>query len=156
MEQNTHRFWVIIKVGANQIENAHTVLYWEKLPFHVRTKWTWYFEYRAALAKVQNPKGYIEFRWGKHEEIELSPAQEISKQLVSAKRTLTKYKNKLAAFEADWKKHSLYPPEVHPKYKPALEKIRRLEEKKEAIENSLKRLENTQKEAQKPDKQIVI
>ncbi len=86
-------------------------------------RWKWYFKYRAALIQVQNPHSPVEFEYGSYEYI--LPSDEYQKKMVnrllSAKRNLTKYENKLNFIKENW--DELFPIEEHPKWKNVVEKL---------------------------------
>lgn len=106
--------WVCIKAytkqGASGVEIDH--LHWYAMSFEVRTKWNWYFNYRAALMQVHHPKAYIDYRWG-HEEpkTEHDTVLLLKRQITSKKRKITEIKNKLEyaqqyynGYMVQWKK----------------------------------------------------
>lgn len=96
---------------------------WTKMSWAVRTKWSWYFEYRAALYKVQNPRHEVTTQWGHKlkitkEEYEL---RQLKRGVVSQKALVTKYSNRIEAYRAAWR--SLFPIEEDSAYIKALDKI---------------------------------
>jgi hypothetical protein len=56
-------YWVIIS-ARNTNSGQSKLLRWVDLPWEVRSKWDWYFRYRAALVQVQHPRWHIDFSWG--------------------------------------------------------------------------------------------
>ena len=110
------------------------VLRWDSLPFKLRMKYNWYFEYRAALLKVKYPKyevRLVSFDEKASGKIVLSENENL---VISKKRTLSKYFNKLKAFEKDYV--SLFPINEDPEYLKALAKVQRLEQELKDLINS--------------------
>lgn len=102
-----------------------TVLFhkvWEDMPWAVRTKWNWYFRYRAALAQVQNPKSTVEVREWSLKIKDIEDLIEIQKKSVSsAKGQVTKIENLLEKAEKHWNK--IFPISEDILYKKAKEKL---------------------------------
>ena len=53
-------------VGGYSVEDV--VYYQYKLPLHLTIKYTWYFEYLAALVKVHNPRRHVELHIGRQDD----------------------------------------------------------------------------------------
>lgn len=52
---------ICVKITIYKGSHADEVVYYRnKLPFEIAEKWKWYFEYIAALVKVNNPKRKVE------------------------------------------------------------------------------------------------
>jgi hypothetical protein len=117
-------FWVVIKVwdrGMRTGVDKPRVLRWDNLPWAVRTKWDWYFKYRAALEQVCTPRAHIDFTWG-HSEPDQRTADRILADRISRQQAkVTKIKNLLFKARAEW--NDLMPIEDHPTYKRAMEKL---------------------------------
>lgn len=134
MKMGTNGHWVIIKVHTKQGGNLLQLHRWEDLRFELRTKYDWYFRYRAALAQVQHPRAYVDFRWG------LSPASpktevQILKNRIRAKRAkITGYKNKLQRIAAEW--DSIFPIEEDMPYQRTVCKINELERELQKMEET--------------------
>lgn len=88
------RVWV-----GNLGDKPTKVLIWDNMPFEMLTRWKWYFEYRAALLKVEYPRIRVEVTTGFSEK-KKDLATVYKKRIISGKGEVTKWKNKLAAFEA--------------------------------------------------------
>lgn len=112
------------------------VLYLRKnLQFDFLTRWMWFFRYKAALYQVEYKDKKVELEFF---EYEFTPpiALKIKKakdNWIGAKRTLTKYRNRLQKATDNW--NALFPIESSPRYQNTLEKI-------EAYECKVNRLEN--------------
>ncbi|MDR1370149.1 MAG: hypothetical protein LBJ72_08525 [Dysgonamonadaceae bacterium] len=84
------RFFIKIRLNKDsKYESLAEVYYYRTdmtLEFYFR--WKWYFDYRAALVRVQNPKAFIEYTCGSYEYI--LPADEYKNKvynlLLAAKR----------------------------------------------------------------------
>lgn len=122
--ENVH--WVTIKVKQTHqatIEDYLLILKWDNLPWAVRTKWNWYFRYRAALAQVHHPRCIVEFSWG-NQPAQGKQLKQIRKERLSrAKAAVTKIKNQLAGAVREW--NSLFPIEEDNAYKKAIAKMER-------------------------------
>lgn len=88
------RVWV-----GNLGDKPTKVLIWDNMPFEMLQRWKWYFEYRAALLKVQYPRIRVEVTTGFSEK-KKDLATVLKNRITSGKGEVTKWKNKLAAFEA--------------------------------------------------------
>lgn len=55
--------YVIIKVYGSHREIVE-VMRWDGLPFGTRTRFDWYFKYRAALLQVKYPRLDVVMTWG--------------------------------------------------------------------------------------------
>jgi hypothetical protein len=61
----TRVHWVKIYAAEKQGQcDNKIVLLWQQLPFELRTKYDWYFKYRAALLQVQYPRWYVTMTFG--------------------------------------------------------------------------------------------
>jgi hypothetical protein len=87
-------YFVVIKVyfGKNQNSSIKKVIRWDNLPFFVRSKWDWYFEYRKALEIVANPRSCIQMFSGS-EPIPMSEEEIKKRKVTTIKAKLTKYNN---------------------------------------------------------------
>lgn len=60
------RFYV--KICAGPHAGGNPCIYASRdFPFDLFMKWKWYFDYRAALYKVQNPRHYVDMLTGKYD-----------------------------------------------------------------------------------------
>jgi hypothetical protein len=134
-----YSFWYIIrcytKFGNGDLI---TQLRWDNLTFEVRTKWHWYFEYRAALIKVKYPKSYIEQTWGKKEITNESPEQliryKIKKRRTVLKRKITQFKNAIKDYE-DKQEQLLIPDFLNEKYLRTTKKLKEYEKELQGESN---------------------
>ena len=120
--------WVSIRVKKKMgcQEGNIEFLSWAHMTFKQRTKWNWYFIYRAALLQVKYPKYFVEFRSG-HEPAQGKTLQIILADKIKGKQsTITKFKNKIKLAETHWS--YMFPIEDDPDYKRACAKVERLEQ----------------------------
>lgn len=105
-------------------------------------KWKWYFEYRAALYKVQNPRLDVHYEYGAYEYT--LPEDDYRQKLKNLERKrkaqLTEFTCKLENIRKNW--NELFPLEDHPQYKKIQEKLQRLEREYKIILFKKKELEN--------------
>jgi hypothetical protein len=96
------------------------------VPFYAR--WSWYFEYRAALLRIKYPKAYTELIHGTHQYI--PKAEELRKKqydkIISKKAKITQVKNRIKRAEAEWRE--LWHIEENQQYQEAIKKLFELEE----------------------------
>ncbi len=123
--------------------------YWNGYTLQQHVRWKWYFKYRAALLRIKYPKSHIEESWGHYEPKEKKSQIKVLKGRITAKkRTLTKWKNKMDKYLKGMEEHNKtviipFNPNDDPNYKPALEKIGRLEYE---LEELLKEMEEKKAE----------
>lgn len=106
---------------------------WSGYKFHQYMKWSWYFEYRYALLRVNFPKNYIS---SNHFDELLTPKakSEILKNKVSAaKGRVTKIKNAIKKMESNW--NEIFPIEDDESYQKAKVKLREAEKDLNEITN---------------------
>ena len=116
-------YWVLISVRNTKTGDV-VKLKWIDLPWAVRSKWDWYFKYRAALAQVQNPRCLVDYHWGS-EQASDSQAAVHRKNVVRAKKgKITEYTNKIARARSEWKQ--LFPIEQEPFWQRITTKLDRL------------------------------
>ena len=77
-------------------------------------RWKWYFEYRAALLRVNFPRAFVKFETGNYEYVlpEDKYREKVKNMYLSNKRQLTKFNNKLTQLYANW--NELFPIEENP------------------------------------------
>ena len=102
-------------------------LRWEGYRLEWLTKWKWYFDYRAALLKVENPKYDVVCNWGKFEtevkeDQKVVTIRKLKKDIVTAKRMKTKYFNAIEKYKLEQEK-VLIPDWENIAYKKALDKL---------------------------------
>ena len=118
----TKVFWFCIKIqtGRHGISKP-TIIRWDDLPWAVRTKWDWYFKYRAALAQVQNPRAEITVTWGNAEPDTRTRERIRTEQISRQQAKVTKVQNQVNLARANW--NDLMPIEEHPHYIKAMAKL---------------------------------
>jgi hypothetical protein len=113
---------------------AEVVYFRNDMTVEFYQRWKWYFEYRAALIKVQNAKSIVTIQQGSYPYI--LPKDELIKKLESKIRSkkakIVEFENKLQNAVNKW--DELYPIEQHPLWS-------RVIEKKSAYYSELKNLE---------------
>lgn len=137
---NEKRFFVKIEAGPKAGGNPCTY-HNNGFPFPVFTKWKWYFEYRAALLKVNNPRHTVTLLTGSYDYIPPRDVvmKELKNKLAGKKRTISKYTNLLALAEKHWDK--LFPISEDVLYIKAADKINRLKKELEQLEIQWKEYE---------------
>lgn len=98
-------FYVVIDVRNHETDPLPIEGYmWDNMSFSVRTKWNWYFRYRAALLQVKYPKLPVSFRWG-HRMPDDPNAVKLSleRRIRAKKAKITEMKNKIIAAENHFK-----------------------------------------------------
>lgn len=102
--------------------------YWNDLSFKTFIKFQWYFQYRAAMVKVEHPRQFVELATFQYDYV--PKADEIKKRLQdklkSAKAKRTEWGNKVERYKAGW--NSLFPIEEDPNYKNAMDRIKEKEQ----------------------------
>jgi len=119
---DNQRWFAKISIGKH-IGDLKCIYYNEGFTYQQFSKWRWYFEYRAALFKVHNPKMRVEFIWNSYPYVAKDIAQrnDLKNKIKGKKATITKYENLLQAAIKNW--NSIFPIEQDEIYKKALEKI---------------------------------
>jgi hypothetical protein len=122
-----YTYWCHVRVFEKQALGNIEFFEWTGLKWHLRLKYDWYFRYRAALLQVKYPRYNVVFNFGK-EKAEGKTLAEIRNASISSKKgKITAFKNKLAKFEAQWAKNTIYDISLSKDYIKAKEKIKRLE-----------------------------
>lgn len=85
-------FWNKITVGRG---NSIVRQIWQGYSFDQQVRWRWYFEYRAALAKIVYPKLDVEYSWGKYLRTPDDIEKNLQNRIISAKRSITTFENKI-------------------------------------------------------------
>ena len=124
MHVSENRFYV--KIDAGPQAGGNPCVYHNKdFPFELFMKWKWYFDYRAALYKVQHPKHHVDLMTGSY--AYLPPAEEVVRnmknKIIGKKRVISKYRNKIQMAKNEWSE--LFPIEDYPLYQKAIAKIER-------------------------------
>lgn len=112
--ENIHdyEFYYSIRVK----DRSHTALFkivWTGYSFDQFTRWRWYFDYRAALEKVKNPRYHVEASFGRYVK-EVEDLEKNRKNKIRAcKAKITEMENKIGrALEKG--KSELFDIEEHP------------------------------------------
>ena len=125
------RFFVKIKYNKDSKYStlSEVVYYKNDMTFEFFIRWQWYFKYREALLRVQNPHAFIELTHGGYEYIlpEDIYIKKVHNLLIAAKRKRTEFKNQIDNARKYW--NELFPIEEHPKWIKVQEKLRYYEER---------------------------
>lgn len=138
-------FWYKVVLYKDKYPNsgAKEILIWDNLSFEVRNKWQWYFEYRAALLKVNNPRSLVENIWGKSDIDESTPISlkinSVKKRITVVKQLLTKHKNLLSKYK-ETESGKLFPDINSARFKSSLQKIKNEETELIILEKELNEL----------------
>lgn len=100
-------------------------------------KWLWYFQYRAALFKVHNPRTRVEFYTTAYafELPEKLFEQKLKNIIIHRKGKLTQFNNKLSQVKANW--NSLFPIESDKDYCKVVNKLNKLVAEMDEAEDKL-------------------
>jgi hypothetical protein len=124
MHVSEKRFYV--KIDAGPQAGGNPCVYLNKdFPFEPFMKWKWYFDYRAALYKVQHPKYRVDLMTGSYNYV-LAPEVAfltLKNKIIAKKRVISKYRNQIQMAKNEW--NELFPIEEYPLYKKARAKINR-------------------------------
>jgi hypothetical protein len=134
------RFVVRIKTGEKPKQKQ--VYFRNAMTFEFYKRWKWFFEYRAALLKVQSPKLNVELSMSSYDyELPRKVYIERLKNLIRARKsTLTKYKNRIARVKKEYKETTLFPIKNDPKYPEVEAKLKRLEKELAQAKQQLNKL----------------
>ena len=104
-------------------------------------KWKWYFDYRAALYKVQHPKHRVDLVTGSYDYVPPASVAIRNRQnkIIGKKRVISKYRNKIQMARNEW--NELFPIEEYPLYKKALAKIERTQKE---LDNLIAQISETE------------
>jgi hypothetical protein len=100
-------------------------------------KWRWYFEYRAALFKVENPRMPVSYYTAGYafESSEKVFEQRLKNLVINRKAQLTQFNKKLAFVKANW--NSLFPIETDKDYCKVVNKLNKLVSELDEAEDKL-------------------
>ena len=120
--------------------------YRSDMTFEFLKRWEWFFEYRAALLKVKNPRLKVELEIINYDyQLPRDVYQKRLKNIIKSKKgNLTKFLKKLDATKAKHKKHnslSLFPKKIEDE-----DRYYKVEKKLKAFQYSLAKAENKLKE----------
>jgi hypothetical protein len=119
-----YRFFVKIIIHKTRCSPADKVEYFRNdMTLEFYNKWEWYFNYRAALLKVQNPKLYVNYEHGVYNYIlpEEQYKEKVKNKYISSKRQITIYEKRIKAITGKW--NELFPIEDHPDWKKVTAKL---------------------------------
>lgn len=130
------RFYV--KICAGPAAGGNPCIYHNTgFTFNQFMKWQWYFNYRAALYKIQHPRHYVDISTGSYDYV--PPKEEQIKRLkdkITAKKaTITKYENLVRLAKKTW--DQLFPLEEEPSYKRAVAKIEKAKQELSQLQTEL-------------------
>ena len=125
-DKKERRFYAKVVIGSPIYK---TVYYRNDMKPGFFFRWKWYFDYRAALAKVQNPKININYSTGHYEHVlpRDDYKQKIRNKYIGAKANVTKARRNLQRMKDNWSQ--LFPIEEHPNYPKMLERLQYHENK---------------------------
>ena len=97
------RFYCKILAGKNA--GGNPCVYFNKgFTFQQFNKWKWYFEYLAALIKVQNPKWHVEANFGNYDW--LPPIEQriidLKNKIAGKRREITKWTKAIEQCDKPW------------------------------------------------------
>lgn len=96
-------YWVSIRVddSKGRAHGAIEYIVWKELTFAVLCKWRWYFDYRAALFKVQNPRSEVILTTGQSDPNQKTIREFLKDKISGKKRMITKISNQIKSHE-EW------------------------------------------------------
>lgn len=146
MDENNNierRFYVAIRHGEK--ESAAEVVYFKNdMTFQFFIRWKWYFEYREALIRVRNPRSFVRLSHGSYE-FKLPEdvyKKKIKDLLSAAKRKRTEFQRKIDYARENW--NELFPIDEHPKWIKVEEKLKRYEDRVEALSKEYYELQDVE------------
>ena len=125
----TRLYVKILHNRKNHYRSLAEVVYFKNemtVDFYIR--WKWYFEYRAALLRVNNPKNYTELIQGTYEYIpkEKEIQKKLQDKIRGKKAKITQVKNALKKVEQEWRE--LWPIDEDQRHKNTINKIAEMEQ----------------------------
>lgn len=140
---------VVIRATNGYHGEVLTFLKWEDLPFHVYSKYIWYFRYRHALVRVAHPRAQISFNCIKedidHRTLKEKRYKRLKSSWASAKGQVTKFQSQLDEAKNNWTE--VFPIEDHPHWGKIIEKLKtKKENEKKAHQEYLEAKEDYEKE----------
>lgn len=139
--KNEYRYYVKIQSGNKPLTKKE--YFRDDMTFAFFKKWEWYFKYREALLRIEQPKRKVWYETGSYEHV--PPADILEKRLKGnlqgAKASLTKYQNRIAKakFEAKHNSGTLFPIDLekHPNWEKVEKQLKWKKEKVERCEKDL-------------------
>ena len=143
-ERKERRFVVRIWIGDKPLNEQ--VYFRKDMTYAFFMKWKWYFEYRAALLKVKNPKTPVELYITSYEyELPRDIYEKRLKSIIkSRKGSLTTFNRKLDSAKKNW--NSLFPIENDPNYCKVIQKQQRLEKELKMAQEKLEHFNSYKEE----------
>lgn len=132
-EDNSTERRLFVKIRFNKdsryVALAETVYFRNDMDVDFFMRWKWFFEYRAALLRVQNPRAFVELTHGSYVYVfpEDEYKEKVNNLLLAAKRNLTKFKRQIDEARNNW--NEFFPIEDHPKWKKVQDKLQYYEER---------------------------
>lgn len=126
-------YWYKISVKPKQSLDPIKVLIWKDMRFDIRTKYDWYFKYRASLLQVQHPKMFIQVDFGSDEASTKTRTYTLKNLIINRKAQVTKWQNNIEQFKRNW--NSLFPLNEDQSYKAALAKLEQKQFELKELEN---------------------
>ncbi len=127
--------WVKIVARHKVGREIFGIMMWRGMLWHTRTRFDWYFRYRAALIQVKHPKAEVVLTWGNEPAVGKSLDDIIRTRIVAKKAAITKIRNRMDAARKSW--NSMFPIEEDQHYKEALEAIKKREFELLTLQNQL-------------------
>ncbi len=129
---NSKEFRFYVKIYMNSAGKkimANVVYYKSDMTFDFFMKWKWFFEYRAALLRVKEPRAYIEYSHGSYEYI--IPKEiyrvKLENMIRAAKSQRTQVSRAIRDARNNW--NEMFPIEEHPKWGKTLAKLQYYEKR---------------------------
>ncbi len=125
-ETNKKEFRFFVKIrkhSSGKSVLANVVYYKTDMTFEFFMKWKWYFEYRAALLRVKEPRAYVEYIHGNYEYIlpEDIYRAKLKNLIRAAKSERTQVRRAIANAKRNWSE--MFPIEEHPKWGATIAKL---------------------------------
>ncbi|MBA4304637.1 MAG: hypothetical protein C0424_10470 [Sphingobacteriaceae bacterium] len=121
----THYYVIEVYAPNERASGAVCRLFWSDMRFELLCKWRWYFEYRAALLKVQHPRHEVVQRWGSQEPTKKTEDQIKANLIAAKKRKITELSNKLELARKHWNQlFSIEDDPIHKKHAAKIERLR--------------------------------
>lgn len=130
------RFFVKIEAGPQAGGNP-CVYFNRDFPFETFMKWKWYFDYRAAMHKVKNPRHRVDLLTGSYNYVAPfeSQVRTLKNKITGKKRIISKFENQIRLVKNNW--NELFPIDDLPDYQKAIAKIDKTKKELYNLEISL-------------------
>lgn len=132
---NKHGYLITVytKFGNGNIVEE---LIWTGLPWHTRTRFDWYFKYRAALLQVKYPKYYVKSKWWTETGYFIPEDVVLTRKIKRRTSKLIQWNESIKRFKQSW--NELWSYEDNPDYIKAVAKIKMLTDEIAMLEHELK------------------